>query len=342
MMESHSELNPSKTTSQDAPFESDSLPPQRKRLRKKIGNYWALFILLSFLLGLGGGYLLGLRDLSGVNVKGGTSNASESQGVTDTTTLVKQINPPDGYTLAAKYGDIGPQMLTAGAIDYDAFVGVYEKAGRPLTSEQIAILSKGSNSSVVFNPENAYFLLNFFWALGLANENPILTEGPMVQYSEGQIEGFASTGGWTIAAKPITEVYASVPILSLSPEQQKLVEEVAERVYRPCCNNPTHFPDCNHGMAMLGMLELLASQDASADEMFTAAKYANAFWYPQQTLELAAFFKNSQNLDFSQVDSRQILGQNFSSATGFQTVHNYLASNGLLEQAPGSGNSCGV
>ena len=52
--------------------------------------------------------------------------------------------------------------------------------------------------------------------------------------------------------------------------------------------------------------------------------------------------KHSQDLDFDQVDSRLILGQNFSSATGFQTVHNYLASNGLLEQAPGSGNSCGV
>jgi len=342
MMESQSEQNPTKTTSQNAPFESDSLPPRRKRLRENIGKYRALFILLSFLLGLGGGYLLGLRDLAGVNVKGGTSNGSESQGVTDTSTLVKQINPTAGFTLPAKYGNIGPQMLAAGAIDYDAFVGVYEKAGRPLDSEQIAILSNGSNAPVVFNPENAYFLLNFFWALGLANENPILTEGPMVQYSEGQIERFASTGGWTIAAKPITEVYASAPILSLSPAQQKLVQEVAERVYRPCCNNPTHFPDCNHGMAMFGMLELLASQGASADEMFTAAKYANAFWYPQQSLELAAFFKYSQNLDFDQVDSSLILGQNFSSATGFQTVHNYLASNGLLEQAPGSGNSCGV
>jgi hypothetical protein len=342
LMQSPSEHRPSNTTSKDAPVESHLLQSRRKRLREKIGNYWALFILISFLLGLGGGYVLGLRDPAGVNISEASAEASQLQGATETTELLRQINPPEGFTLPANYGDIGPQMLTAGAIDYDAFVGVYEQAGRPLTDGQLDILSKGSNSPVIINRENAYFLLNFFWALGLANENPILTEGPMVQYSEGQVERFASTGGWTIAVKPITEVYASAPILSLTDEQQELVEDVAEKIYRPCCNNPTHFPDCNHGMAMLGMLELMASQGASADEMFRAAKYANAFWYPQQTMELAAFFKYSQDLDFDQVDSHLLLGQNFSSAAGFQNVHSYLASKGLLEQAPGSGNSCGV
>jgi hypothetical protein len=210
------------------------------------------------------------------------------------------------------------------------------------TEEQLAILTKASDKEIIFDRENAYFLLNFFWALGLANENPILTDGPIVEYSEGQVERFASTGGWTIAVKPITDVYASSQILSLSPAQQKRVDEVAKGVYRPCCNNPTHFPDCNHGMAMLGMLELLASQDASVEEMFTAAKYANAYWYPQQTLELSTFYKSTQGLDFSQIDSREIVGPNFSSGSGFQTVHQWLTENGVLEGSSSGGNSCGV
>ena len=75
--------------------------------------------------------------------------------------------------------------------------------------------------------------------------------------------GFASTGGWTLGVKKATELYASTKIMSLTDEQQARLLEVASQVYRPCCNNPTHFPDCNHGMAMLGLLELMASQDAS-------------------------------------------------------------------------------
>jgi hypothetical protein len=63
--------------------------------------------------------------------------------------------------------------------------------------------------------------------------------------------------------------------------------EVASKVYRPCCGNPTSFPDCNHGMALLGLLELMASQGATVDQMFTAAKQVNAFWLPDQTRELA-------------------------------------------------------
>src|SRR3989304_6041912 len=137
--------------------------------------------------------------------------------------------------------------------------------GEPISNPQMEILTKGSAEEIVITGENAHFLLNFFWAVGLANKNSILTEGPMVQNSDGQIERFASTGGWTLATKSVTGLYASMDLIPLTPEQQARVEEVASAVYRPCCNNPTIFPDCNHGMAMLGLLELLDSQDASID-----------------------------------------------------------------------------
>ena len=341
MQNQHREDRSLEAIQQDAIAETALTSPRWARLREKVGNYWALFI-IAFLLGLGGGYLLGNSDLAARYGNEAAVRVSAPQDASITAQLIGQINPPEGYSLEAKLGDIGPQLLAAGAVDYNAFVEVYEKSGQPLSKDQLAILTQGSDADVVFDRENAYFLLNFFWALGLANENPILTDGPMVEYSEGQVERFASTGGWTIATKPITEVYASAQILPLSPAQQKRLDEVAKGVYRPCCNNPTHFPDCNHGMAMLGMLELLASQDASAEEMFTAAKYANAFWYPQQTLELATFYKTTQGLDFSQVDSREIVGPNFSSGSGFQAVHQWLTENGVLEDTSGGGSSCGV
>jgi len=253
-----------------------------------------------------------------------------------------EVSLPQTYALNVSYGDLGPQLLAAGAIDYDRFVQLYQQSGRPLSPTQLNLLKEGSEAPIVMGFQNAHFLLNFFWALGLANNNPILTEGPMMQYGAENIGRFASTGGWSIGQRPATALYASTPMIPLTPEQQARLEAVAYNVYRPCCNNHTAFPDCNHGMAMLGLLELLASQDATVEEMFTAAKYVNGFWFPQQTLETAVLFKAAMNLDYEDVDARLAVGPEVFSASGYQQVNQWLAENNLLELSPNGGNSCGV
>ena len=154
-------------------------------------------------------------------------------------------------------------------------------------------------------------------------------------------ERVQGTGGWALAAKPVKELYASLKLIPLNEEQQSRVEEVAAAIYRPCCGNSTLFPDCNHGMAMLGLLELMASQDASVDEMFTAAKYVNAYWFPQQTLETAIYLKASQGVDFTHADARTVTGERFSSGRGYGQVHAALQGAGLLPQATDGGGSCG-
>ena len=286
-------------------------------------------LVVTFFLGFGGGYLIWGQDE--------TAEAKQQKELTE---LHEQVNPKDGYTLPVSYGKLGPQLVEAGVINYDAFMDVMKSSGDPISTRQVELLKKGSDEPIVINAENAHFLLNFFWAVGLANKNSILTEGPIVQYSDGQIERFASTGGWTLSTKSVTDIYASMDLIPLTPEQQAHVEEVAAAVYRPCCNNHTLFPDCNHGMAMLGLLELLASQNASVDEMFNAAKYVNAYWFPQQTLETALFLKTNQEIDFSEADSRLVVSDKFSSASGASMVHQSLQSRGLLKQTPSQGGSC--
>jgi hypothetical protein len=76
--------------------------------------------------------------------------------------------------------------------------------------------------------------------------------------------------------------------------------------------------------------------------MFAAAKYVNAFWFPQQMLENAIYYKTTKNVDFTNADARQLVGQPAFSSFGSRSVHEWLAKNGLLEQAPGSGGSCAV
>jgi hypothetical protein len=311
----------------------DSLVKRHSRLRGRSGRLWAVLVLFTYIFGLGSGYVL-----RGVLAPASDSNSDNS----DMEAMAAQINPKEGYQIPATYGDIGPRLVEAGAIDLDQFVNLYQEMGRPLSKEQQEILTEGSSASIVINQENQHFLLNLFWAFGLANQNRVLTEGPMMRNGKEEVVNFASTGGWTLATKPIVELYASSPILSLTEEQQKRLEEVAQGVYRPCCDNPTHFPDCNHGMAMLGLLELLASQGASVDEMFQTAKYVNAYWFPQQTLEVAIALKATKDVNFEGADARLVVGQSMSSGSGFQTVHAWLAQNGKLGGAPQRGGSCGV
>ena len=286
-------------------------------------------IVVTFFLGVGGGYL-----------KWGQDETAALKQEKEMTKLYEQVSPIAGYALPVSYGKLGPQLMEANVIDYDAFINVMAQSGDAINNHQMDILKKGSDDKIVITAENAHFLLNFFWAVGLANKNSILTEGPMVQYSDGQIDRFASTGGWTLATKPITEIYASLDLISLTPEQQARVEQVASAVYRPCCNNHTLFPDCNHGMAMLGLLEMMASQNASVDEMFNAAKYVNAYWFPQQTMEIALFLTTNQEVDFSEAEARMVTGAEYSSGSGFGAVHERLQASGLLPQAPSQGGSC--
>ncbi len=310
-----------------------SNPPDHRRRGVAVK---ALVLLVVFALGGGGGYMMGRQSMHAA------VPTSQAQSQQDAMTLMKEVNPPDGYKVAAVFGDVGPQLVAAGAIDMAKFVSLYQQQNQPLTDDQKTILSKGTKASIVFTPGNAYFLLNFFWALGLTNQNAILTDGPMMSGGKDQVGGFASTGGWTLGVKKPTELYASTKIMALTDEQQARLLDVASVVYRPCCNNPTHFPDCNHGMAMLGLLELMASQDASTAEMFDAAKYVTAFWYPQQMLEIATAFKSVDKGDFTQVDAKTVVSYQYASISGYQAVHQYLSQNGLLEQAPSGGGSCGV
>ena len=260
-----------------------------------------------------------------------------------TQVLLDQINPSEGFTINAKFGNIGKRLVDDGVIDFEKFKYVYDRSGLPLSEKQLAIFSEnGLDENITINRDNSYFLLNFFWAFGLANKNPILDEGEITQYGEGQIGSFASTGGWTIAKKPVMEIFSNSEIIVLNEQQQARVLEVASNAYRPCCGNSTAFPDCNHGMALLGMLQLLAASDASLDEIYRAAKYFNAFWFPREYLDLATYFKAKEGLNFADVDSKRAVSDEFASGFGWSNTKNWLAQNNLVEKAPQGGGGCGV
>lgn len=254
--------------------------------------------------------------------------------------LFNQINPEQGYELKIAYGNLGPKLLDVGVIDLEKFKKVYQSSGQPLTQEELDILTEGSGKNVKITRENSYFLLNFFWAVGLANNSRILTDGNMTK--DNQTANFASTGGWTLGKKGSMDYYSKSNLILLNKDQESLVEKVSSNIYRPCCDNPTSFPDCNHGMALLGILELMASSGATENQMYEAAKYFNSFWFPSNYYDLALYFKNKEGKDFSQVPGEIILDKDYSSASGWQSVKKWLTDKGIVEQPSQKQSSCGT
>ncbi len=183
---------------------------------------------------------------------------------------------------------------------------------------------------------NAQYLLNLFWALGLSNKNPILDSGELADTSNGGAGNFASTGGWTISKGSPMNHYSRHAFLALTDAEQQMIDRVSKNIYRPCCDNSTHFPDCNHGMAMLGLLELLASQGVSEDEMYKAAQTANSFWFPDNYVTIATYMDH-HSVKWSDVDPKEVLGAKYSSGSGYAKIAAAVA-----KPETGGGGGCSV
>lgn len=240
-----------------------------------------------------------------------------------------------GIRLPVVWGDLGKQLIDGGAIDQVKFENLYSQRGG-LDEESKKLLTREDNGNLVITKENAGVILNLLWALGLANDNPILREGPMQDEKYGGADRFASTGGWTISKGNAMEHYSVHSLIQLTVEQQELVESVSKNIYRPCCGNSTYFPDCNHGMAMLGLLELAASQGVNEKELYEMALDVNSYWFPSIYVTIAKYFE-MREVDWKDVNAKEVLGSLYSSASGYNQV--------LSEVEPvktQGGGSCGV
>ncbi len=252
--------------------------------------------------------------------------------------IKKVVLPDEGFRIRAAFGNLGPKLIEVGAIDLKKFEANFQTDGG-LTEDQKEILTKETALPITINEKNATFMVDFFWALGLANKNKILDEGPMAK-DRTQLGNFASTGGWTLGRDKAVDLFSRYEIIKLTGDQQKMVEEIVSNVFRPCCGNPTSFPDCNHGMAALGLTEYLASKGFPREEIYRTILYFNSFWFPQNYLDLAAYFQ-LKGTDWSKVNPEMVLGESYSSGQGYARIKSELdTKTGVQPPSGGSGRGC--
>lgn len=248
----------------------------------------------------------------------------------------EEVLPSGGVVLPVTWGDLGAKLVSTGAIDQGKFQALYKTRGE-FPEEYSKLLLGQNDGRLKITRENAGYLLNLFWALGLASKNPILESGEMTNPRYGGAGNFASTGGWTVAQGNAMDHYSRHKFFNVTPEQQELVDKVSKGIYRPCCGNSTHFPDCNHGMAMLGLLELLASQGVSEKDMWKTALAVNSYWFPDTYITIATYMKN-KGVEWSDVNPEEMVGIDYSSAQGYARI----ASQVVAPSGSQGGNGCSV
>ena len=229
--------------------------------------------------------------------------------------ISQEVLPEEGFTLKIKWGDIGPRLIKLGVIDQAKF-----EQAIILTDEQRKILTEGGDIPIKIDQENSQFVVDLLWALGLAQKSIVYDEGPLGKEYKNEVGSFASTGGWTLAKGDAVNYLNKSDLIPLTPEQQVRVGEIAKNIYRPCCGNPTWFPDCNHGMAALAAIELMVSQGYSDAEIYKEILKLNSFWFPDTYLTLAVYFEKA-GTTWGKVDAKELLGERYSSGQGAAKIY---------------------
>lgn len=249
--------------------------------------------------------------------------------------IKQQVMPQNGYVTSLKWKDLGRKLVEAGAIDKAKFEASVTGDADGKTS--MKYMDGSSEDDIAISEKNSHFVVNFFWALGLANKSKVLDEGPM-KTGGTPTANFASTGGWTLGAKPVMEIYSSAEIIPLTAEQQELVKKIAENVFRPCCGNSTAFPDCNHGMAALGYIEWAVYNGLPENQIYKDLLAFNSFWFPQNYVEMAVYL-DTQGTEWKDVNPQLALSRDYSSAQGAARIKQSIQNiPGLQSQ----GGGCGV
>lgn len=293
-----------------------------------------IIILVAFLaLGLSG-LLIGVnleRVKKGVSEK--IDQKKQQKEKTVLQELAIEVLPQDGFILPISWGDLGPRLIALGVIDQKKF----EQAVN-LTDEEKKILTEGGNSQIKIDSKNSQFVVDFLWALGLAQKSKVYVDGPLGKEYKKEQGNFASTGGWTLAKGKAVNYLGKFDLIPLTSGQQDKVSEIAKNVYRPCCGNSTWFPDCNHGMAALAAIELMVSHGMADEEIYKNVLKLNSFWFPDTYLTTAVYFQR-QGKAWDKVDAKEVLGVKFSSGQGAADIDKKV---GPLPFKEVIGGSCGT
>jgi hypothetical protein len=230
--------------------------------------------------------------------------------------VVDQAVPAADVKTSVSFVDAIERLISSGVVDPEK-LGSYYRTTIGLPDWMQQLFSAPSTEPIHLSFKTAPYLLNLLWPLGLSNKAAFNANSPI---SGPDLASLASTSGWLFGKQESGAVYFNAAeAVRLTEAQERQVLDVATNVYRPCCDNSTFYQDCNHGSALLGLIELAASQGAPTEEIYRIALAANSYWFPDQYAKTALYLALSEGRSWMDVPPDLVLGPRFSSLSGWQS-----------------------
>ncbi|MEO5326460.1 hypothetical protein PV773_24405 [Mesorhizobium sp. CC13] len=251
-----------------------------------------------------------------------------------------KVLPPNGYLSSIALKDSIVRLVRQGVLDQGKFLGLRQRAGKG--PDKLAdALSEPLNEPIHLTGENANDYVNLLWPIGLANHMEGNVTSPLFTV---RLPSFSSTAGWTLGDHNEGSVYFNkFSIVEMTQAEEALAIRLAKSTFRPCCNNSTFFQDCNHGSALLGVLQLGASQGLSEADLYREALAFNSFWFPDYYVRTALYVKIVRRQEWEEVDPKEIMSEKFSAQGPWQqNVQTALETMPDLIPKPRKGANCGV
>lgn len=253
---------------------------------------------------------------------------------------VATVLPWAGHSCRVALKDSIIRTIAAGVIDRDKYLSL--KGGAEyLPAECLAALDRATDDPIHLTAANAAQYVDLLWPVGLANH---LAASDVGSIGGPDVDTYASTGGWNLGrAATGGQYFNNHAIIDLTPAQQELAVRVAKTTFRPCCDNSTFLQDCNHGSALFAVLQLGAAQGLDEGALYREAMAFNSFWFPDTYIAAALFFKAVRHVDWADLDPTEIMGADYSTASGwYQNVWQPLQAHPDLMPPPSNNVNCGA
>lgn len=252
------------------------------------------------------------------------------------------VLPREGRSTGIVFDTAVSRLIEGGAIAPDKIRALYQARNTDIPAWVGELLDgEPGSSEIVFTSDTVPHLLTLLWPMGLATRAAFNDSSPI---AGAHVNEFASTGGWPLGQEDTGGVYFnSVDTVALDGMANDLVLGLAERIHRPCCDNSTFFQDCNHGSALLGLLELGAAQGLDEKRLANAALAASAFWFPDQMTEVALHREIIEESSFAGTPALDLIGpERFSMSGWLHNIHRPLAQSGMLPSTGSGQAGCGA
>lgn len=258
---------------------------------------------------------------------------SDGETVIDPEQLLKELLP-EKKILPVTWQGIPFELAEKDIIDIEKLKAYSVKYDQTVTEDDLKIFQKDYNGNIEITPTNSVFVYNVLWAIGFAAKSPVL-DYELKKYGWEQVTNlagyyfsFANLGNGSTLPK---SGYNYFDFVTLAPEQKELIMSVAGQSAVPSCGNTLLLPDCSCSFAIDALILLMASQNFSEGQIYQAMKDMYPYRYPGLYVRHALWFQLAKGQQWSDVDARELVSFQVSSAQGVGQVSQALAN--ILNQA---------